>query len=211
MNEHDVACQVRESFSGLRMDTPLEAVVARGRARRRHRLSAAAGAAVAATAAGATAALTLTPGGPATAQSGHPPVRLAAFSVTSGPHGSTTLTLRKGAPYRLDPAALRAALAAHGIPALVTVGEVCGSAPAPAASVGQVVHVSRRADGSVIMVIDGSAVPSGTRLSIGYFQGGTALGLIEDGAPLNCTSTPPAGNPAAPQPRPTGTATSGNW
>ena len=40
MNEHDdVMCQVRESFSVLRMDVPVERVFARGRVRRR-RLSA---------------------------------------------------------------------------------------------------------------------------------------------------------------------------
>ena len=36
MNEHDdVMCLVRESFSGLRMDLPVEDVLAAGRARRR--------------------------------------------------------------------------------------------------------------------------------------------------------------------------------
>ena len=42
MNEHDdVICQVRESFTGLRMDTRVEDVFARSQARRRrmHRVS----------------------------------------------------------------------------------------------------------------------------------------------------------------------------
>ena len=40
MNEHDdVICEVRESFSGLRMDMPVEKVFAGSRARRRRRLS----------------------------------------------------------------------------------------------------------------------------------------------------------------------------
>lgn len=40
MNEHDdVIRQVRESFSGLRTDMPVEKVFARSRARRRRRLS----------------------------------------------------------------------------------------------------------------------------------------------------------------------------
>jgi hypothetical protein len=109
--------------------------------------------------------------------------------VTSGPGGSTTLILYKGPKYpRLDPSALRQALARHGIPALVTVGTFCRSVPAAPASLGQVVHPSDLADGSA-MVINGQAMPSGTRLSIGYFSGHVRMTLIEDGAPLSCSST----------------------
>jgi hypothetical protein len=39
------------------------------------------------------------------------------------------------------------------------------------------------------MVIDGQAMPPGTRLSIGYFQGHVRMMLIEDGAPLTCSGT----------------------
>ena len=194
MNEHDdVMCQVRESFSGLRMNMPVEKVFARSRVRRRRRgLSGLTAAAVAAT--GAAAAMTLTLGGPAPARPGSPPppspglVRLAAFSVTSGPGDSTTLILYKGPKYRqLDPSALRQALAQHGIPALVSVGTFCRSTPAPP-SFGQVVHPLNLADGSA-MVISGQAMPSGTRLSIGFFAGHVRMALIEDDAPLSCSST----------------------
>jgi hypothetical protein len=191
MNGHDdVMCQVRESFSGLRMDMPVEKVFARSRVRRRRRLSGLTAAAAAT--AGAAAAITLTLGGPAPTRSGTPPsaspgsVKLAAFSVTSGPGDSTTLILRKGG--RLDPSALRQALAQRGIPALVTVGTFCRSIPGASASVGQVLHASNSADGSA-MVINGQAMPSGTRLSIGYFPGQIRMGLIKDGAPLSCGST----------------------
>jgi hypothetical protein len=205
MNEHDdVMRQVRESFSGLRMEMPVENVLARSRIRRRRRLSGLT-AATAATA-GVVAALTLTLGGPAPARSGNPPpppatpspVKLAAFSVTNGPGGRTALTLRKGSQYRpLDPAALRQALARHGIPALVTVGTFCRSRAGTPAGLGRVLHPSNLTDGSA-MVINGHAMPSGTRLSIGYFPGHTrmALGndairmaLIKDGARLSCGST----------------------
>ena len=48
MNEHDdVIGQVRESFSGLRMDMPVEQVFAASRARRRRRRSGLAAAAAA--------------------------------------------------------------------------------------------------------------------------------------------------------------------
>lgn len=176
MNEHDnVLCQVRESFSPLRMDLPVEEIFTRSRARRRRRRS---GLTVAATAAaaGAATAMTLTLGGPAPARSGNPPppgpgtARLAAFSVTSGPGDSTTLILHKGPQYpQLAPSALRQALARHGIPALVTVGTFCRSTSGAPAGVDKILHPSDQADGSDAIVINGQAMPPGTRLSIGIF------------------------------------------
>jgi hypothetical protein len=128
-----------------------------------------------------------------------PAVTLAAFSVTNGPGDSTTLILRKGPRYpRLDPVALRQALARHGIPALVTVGAFCR--PARGASAGAVksMHVVRKADGSDAIVINGKAMPPGTRLSIGLFPGHTRMLLIPDGVPLLCgrTSRQPAARSA---------------
>lgn len=204
MNEHDdVMMQVRESFSGLRMDMPVENILARSRARRRRRLSVLT--AATATTAGAAAAMTLTLGGPAPARSGNPPprpsrgpVKVAAFSVTNGPGHSTTLILHKGPQYRrLDPSTLRQALARHGIPALVTVGTFCRSTSGPPADLGQVLRLSNPADGSA-MVINGRAMPPGTRLSIGYFPGHTRMALhndairmalVKDGAHLSCART----------------------
>ena len=204
MNEHDVMTQMRESFSGLRMDTPVEDVFARSRARRRRRRS---GLAAAGATAGAAAAVTLAlsgpgaaPGGPTAARPGNPSpshgaATLTAFSLTNGPGDSTTLILYKGPKYpRLDPDALRAALARHGIPALVTVGTFCRSESGAPAGLGNVVHPSNRADGST-MVISGQAMPPGSRLSIGYFQGHVRMALIADGARLACGTG--SGQPAA--------------
>ena len=199
MNEHDdVMYQVRESFSVLRMDVPVEHFFARSRVRRHRRLSALTAAAAAT--AGAAAALALIPGGAAPASSGNPQARtgnppsaspraaeLTAFSVTSGPGKSTTLTLRKGT--RLDPSALRQALARHGIPALVTVGTLCRSTPGSSAGFDQILHASTLADGSDVLVISGQAIPAGTRLSIGYFPNHVQMALIKDGARLACGST----------------------
>jgi hypothetical protein len=209
MNERDsVMCQVREAFSGLRMDLPVEDVFARSRARHRRRLSGltAAGAATA----GAAVALTLALSGPAApARSGSSPsvsagsVRLAAFSVTSGPSDGTTLILYKGPQYApLDPSALRTALAQHGIPALVTVGTFCRDTTGSLGSFDQVLHPSSLPDGSAEMVIDGSAMPPGTQLSIGYLSNAIRMAIIEDGTALSCTSptnhsaahTAPSGN-----------------
>jgi hypothetical protein len=206
MNEHDdVMCQVRESFSALRMDVPVEHFFARSRVRRHRRLSVLTAAAAAT--AGAAAALALIPGGAAPASSGNPQAssgnpqaragnpappshgsaELTAFSVTSGPGESTTLTVHKGT--RLDPTALRQALARHGIPALVTVGTLCRSTPGSSASFDQILHASTLADGSDVLVISGQAIPAGTRLSIGYFPNHVQLALIKDGARLACAST----------------------
>lgn len=194
MNEHDdVMCLVRESLSGLRMDMPVEDVLARSRAHRRRRPAGLTAAAAAA--AGAAAAVTLTLGGPAPARPGSPPpptpgtARLAAFSVTDGPGPSTTLILHKGPQYpRLDPTALRQALAQHGIPALVTTGTFCRNTPGAPAGPGKVTPAPDQADGSAI-VINGQAIPPGTRLSIGLFPGHTRMALIKDGAPLSCGTT----------------------
>ena len=223
MNEYDIMCQVRESFSGLHMQMPADEVFARSRARRRRRRYA--WTTVAAASVGAATALTLTlggrgtgpaplnglpaPGGPAPTRVGTQPppspgsVRLAAFSVTKGPGDSTTLVLAKGTQGSLDPNALRQALAQHGIPALVTVGTFCRSALGAPAGLGQVVHPSSLDDGSA-MVISGKAMPPGTKLSIGYFRGHVRMALIRDGAPLSCGST--FNQPAMRTTTPTGTS-----
>jgi hypothetical protein len=215
MNEHDVMYQVRESFSGLRMDTPVEQVWARSRARRRRRLAGLT-AATAATA-GAAVAMTLTLGAPAPARSGHPTlgapaptaspgsVSLDAFSVTNGPGDSTTLILRKDA--RIDPSELRQALAQHGIAALVTVGSFCRTTPLAPVPFGQVVQPTTLADGSDAIVINGQAMPPGTELSIGSFPQTVRMVLIEKGAPLSCFSTP--GQPGQPAIHITGTPNPG--
>jgi hypothetical protein len=52
------------------------------------------------------------------------------------------------------------------------------------------------------MVINGQAMPPGTRLSIGYFQAHVQMALINDSAPLSCSST--SHQPAA-HTTPTGT------
>jgi hypothetical protein len=208
MNEHDdVVCQVRDSFSGLHMDLPVEDVLARGRVRQRRRVAGLTGAGAAV---GAAVDVTLTLGVPAQTRPGNPPpaspgtAKLAAFSVTSGPGNSTTLMLRKTRQYRLDPGALREALARHGIPALVTVGTFCSSTPRWTPAPGSIVHSAQRANGWAMTVINRSEMPSGTRLSIGLLPSRTPMGLIENGAHFTCRSTPPH-PPAAPGPRMSGT------
>lgn len=193
-DDNDVVCYVRESFSGLRMDVPVEDLFARSRVRRRRRLAGLTTAAAATAVVVAATAMTLPLGGAAPARSGNPPpassgpVRLTAFSVTDGPGESTTLTLHKGPQYPPpDPSALRAALARHGIRALVTAGTFCRSGQAASSGAGKVVNPADQPDGQAL-VIDGKAIPPGTELSIGLFPRYTRMLLIKDGAPLTCSS-----------------------
>jgi hypothetical protein len=201
MNDTDVLDQVRDALGGLHMEVPVEAVVARGRSRQRRRRllagCAAASIALAATVAGfeRSHSPSAIPN-PATAQ-------LAAFTVSATPGGQTALTLQKGAQYRLNPDALRQALADHGIRALVTVGKTCDTSPEPG-GLDQVLSARRDANGAVYLTIDPVAMPSGSELSIGYYSTGTSFGLIEAASPLSCAARPPGGTPSAIQPRPVG-------
>ena len=224
LNDGAVLSAVRDSISELPLPTAprLEAITARGRARRRRHLG---GLSVAA--AGACAALVVglagggglagssrggSAGGSAgpTAHHGTPSVQLAAFSVAAGPDGSTTLTLYPGQV--ANPDAVRQALAAHGIPAVVTAGEFCRTADQPAPGVGEVAVFegphqpslsapvpagSRPPGGPGPIVIYGSKIPSGVELSIGYRQSPDereiSFTLIKTGEPLMCKSIPDSG------------------
>jgi hypothetical protein len=137
--------------------------------------------------------------------------QLVAFTVVSGPNGSSALTLRKGAQYRLDPDALRQALAQHGITAVVNVGKMCATNPEPN-GLDQVISSRRLADGSVITTFNPAAMPARSEISIGYFPTFTAFALIQDGASLHCTTKPGTATGAGPgshtQPVPAGQTTS---
>jgi hypothetical protein len=192
MNDADVLDQLRDALADVRMEIPLEAIVARGQhtRRRRHlRMLAAAGVAASVVVAGAVSlghpGSPPAPPDPATAQ-------LAAFTVASTPGGVTALTLRKGEQYRLDPGALRQALAAHGIPAVVTVGEICDTSPEPD-GLDQVLSARKDANGAVYLTINPAALPAGVELSIGYYPTGTSFALVEAGAPLRCSRGAPGG------------------
>jgi len=132
MNDQDVITAVRETFDGVRMSTPLDAVSRRGRALRARRRGS--GLAAGAVAAGglavtvtsllpATSAVTATgtqhkpgkltvhtPGGSAVSAT------LDAWTVTRRPGGAIAVTIRN----LRDPAGLQRALRANGVPARVT-------------------------------------------------------------------------------------------
>jgi hypothetical protein len=184
-SDTDLKHTVRESVGDLHMLTPVEQVIEkaqRERRTRRLRLSAA-------VLVGCAAIVVAAIGFAATDkhQPRTPDAQLAAFTLKDGPAGSTSLTLHKGAQYRLDPDALRRALADHGIPALVTVGKSCDTNPEPE-GLDQVVTAYRQSSGAVFITINPTAIPAGAELSIGYFPSHTRYSLIEQNAPKNCSA-----------------------
>jgi hypothetical protein len=193
-NDNDVLSPLRQSLSSLHMHTPVEAILHRAGAQRRRR-RAALGATVAAS--GAAAALVAASvGSPRHAPAAHPGgPQLAAFTVTSDPGGATSLTLRKGGSWQVNAAALRAALAEHGIPALVTVGKSCDTNPEPA-GLDQVITSNRQTDGNVDVTFNPTALPSGAEISIGLLPAHTKFSLIDEKAALHCATD--AGQPSAP-------------
>jgi hypothetical protein len=212
LNDSAVLSAVRDSLSGLPMPAAprLQAITARGRARRRRRLG---GLSIASAGACAALVVGLTGGGSGSArpapQHEPPPAHLAAFSVVTGPGGTTTLILYPRQV--INPDAVRQALAEHGIPALVTAGKFCRTADQPPPGVGQVVVLPHRTmqvtggqrplpartGGPGPIVIYGSAIPRGVELSIGYRQDPQdreiSFSLIQAGARLTCTSIPDNG------------------
>ena len=201
MNDADVLDQVRDALGGVRMAVPINAIIARGRTRQRRRRGitacAVAGVALVGASLGLARSQSPSPGPkPGAAQ-------LTAYTISAAPGGETALTLRKGAQYRLDPDALRRALAAHGIAALVTVGKTCDTAPEPE-GLDRVLSARRTADGAVYLTIDPAAMPAGSEVSIGYYPNGTSFALIESAAPLHCAAQPPGVGAGAAQPRPVG-------
>jgi hypothetical protein len=126
------------------------------------------------------------------------PARLAAFSIVSSANGTSTLTLNRD--QFNDPGGLRQALAQHGIPALVTVSSFCSSEPAPPSS--GVISIQRPdPQVSYVIVINPSAMPTGTELSLGLFRAGPrvkiAMTLVNHHA-YTCSSSSRVSQPQPP-------------
>src|SRR5215472_11362920 len=162
MNDQDVITAVRETFDGVRMSTPLDAVSRRGRALRARRRGS--GLAAGAVAAGglavtvtsllpATSAVTATgtqhkpgkltvhtPGGSAVSAT------LDAWTVTRRPGGAIAVTIRD----LRDPAGLQRALRADGVPARVTY---------PQAHVPAACHFYDLASGSATSALRSRVIP----------------------------------------------------
>jgi hypothetical protein len=218
MNDDEVLARARESVSaaraalaGMRMEHPVQGILAAGRARRvRHLRQGLGGTAAAAVV--AALALVLPLGAPgAAARTVH--VNLAAWSVNTSPDGTVTFSMRNIS----DPARLQRVLAEAGLPAMVRYGEICwpdhaplptpgivqpeGIAPGVLASPLSAAQAAQRVLMSVVWVIHPSNLPPGTRFIIseitpaqvrpGHVEGGFIL--APDSATVTCSTAPPAG------------------
>jgi len=203
----DVLLKARDAFSGTRMETPVETILATGQSRRHRRRLAQLSAAVAGSGALALGlAIVVSSGSPAPAPQ---TIRTAAFTLARNANGTASLTLNHGQVF--DPAALQQALSRAGIPALVQTGTYCTSTPAPpssgvlSAQLPDGTPVAKSTPGhpspvppDAVTVISPAAMPAGTELSFTYSNQNHDLtaGLIYTAA-HTCSSNPPAGPPPA--------------
>ena len=215
MNDSEVLTTVRESLSGIRLDTPLGDTVRRGRAlRTRRRLLSVAGvagsAALVAVAAVTAADIGRPAGAPASAASGTSPSGAArstgsravldAWSVTVGPGDTVMITIRQ----LYDPAGLQRALRADGVPARVEFqpGEPSDTPPlprgcaAPAMSdeanadlQGKILGMGPNAGAGIALTIHRRAIPAGLGI---FLAANTGQGQGQFGWGLDLVVTSPA-------------------
>ncbi|MET8146394.1 hypothetical protein ABZU32_39310 [Sphaerisporangium sp. NPDC005288] len=211
MNDNDVLDAVRDSMAGVHMRTPVQKVVAAGRARRRRRIAGAAGGAALA------AGLALTPvldnpqvNAPPLASGNQVHVHLAAFSVDSNPDGTVTVKMTKR--QSLDPATMERTLAQAGIPAQITINKWCEPSDHSQnldKEFRKVLHDGRQPNGEPVMIFTPSAMPPATKLVIGmrtedYQPESTSrvavsMVLVPNDAPLTCSTDVPKGPPRDPR------------
>jgi hypothetical protein len=213
MNDDSALGTVRDSLTAVKgalsethMNTPLDAIVQRGRAtRRRRRLIGLTGtAAVAASAAVVVGLAGVTGSAPGRSTGA---IRTAAFTLVS--HANRTVTLTINPTELVDAAALQSDLQQYGVPAIVTSGSLCSSDPAPT-GITQVVSFYPKPAGSLTRIPRGvrptvtfnpTAMPAGTELSFGVFQHSSgeqqADFVLVSSSSYSCSSTPPQGPPAS--------------
>jgi hypothetical protein len=203
MNDSELSTMVRESVAEIHSATPVAQIISRGRAvRARRRIPGVAGA-LALTAVTALAVTTLVASGHTGLQaaghtgvlaSGHPnrhpaSARLAAWSVAEQPNGDIDVTISQ----LKDPAGLQATLRANGLPVTVSfsgplMSASCQGYEGSQSTLSAVAQI--HGDG---LVIDPSALPSGTGVAI-FDEPGA-------GVPSPSPTTPTLGS--APRPAPT--------
>ncbi len=219
MSTHDGEATLgalRDSLDGVAMHTPVEQIVAAGRARRRRRRVT--GLATVTTGVAAVTGLAL--GVPALSHpSTAPPsaghFRAAAFTLDRHADGTIHVTWDKRR-YFEDHAGLERALRAAGFPVLVREGTFCTTpkddptldASGSGVGVDRVVRAQRTSDDSVVFIYTPSAMPAGKQLFIGYLSPaqlavthghpGSVERIISTGAPLTCTTQAPPPGPAKP-------------
>lgn len=181
----------------------LEAITAKGRRLQRRRRIAVTGLAVACAAAATAVVLNLAN----VPRSTHAPasigkkaparIQTAGFTLVSNSDGTVTLTIR---PVELfEPATLQNDLAQYDIPALVTIGKICSSDPAPAGLSQVESYDPGTPTVDATITIDPSAIPAGSELSFGTLDlrdnvQASYSSLIDPNA-YTCTDTPPIDAP----------------
>jgi hypothetical protein len=208
MNDDTALGTVRDSLTAAKaaltethMNTPLDAIVQRGRAARsRRRLIGLTGTAAVAASAALVVGLTGVTGSAPTNRAGT--IRTVAFTLVSNPNGTATLTINNAA--LVDPTTLQNDLAQDGVPAMVTSGSFCSSNPVPV-GFSQVVSFYPATAGNQALppgvhphptiTFHPGAMPAGTELSFGVFQLSSGeqqvtFELIKASS-YTCTHTPP--------------------
>jgi hypothetical protein len=214
----------REVFDEVTMPTPVEQLIAAGRARRRRRrLAKATGLAAIAGLSIAIASYAQVTTAPTTAKSTTtaPSVHLGAatFVVDRQPDGKVTVTWTKQG-YFQDPIGLQDALRNVGFPVLIKVGEFCEGPTddgyldpsGQGRDLDQVMQAGRQSNGAVVFTFIPSAMPSGTELFIGYLspsqlavtggRPGSVERLVPTTAPLICSTQAPPPEPPDGHPGP---------
>jgi hypothetical protein len=182
MNDDELVTTVRQSVTGVHMTIPAEQIVGRSRAIRARRRIPVLATALGAAAAAVLAVTTMLPGGHH--PGAEPGTRLAAWTVTTQPGGTVTVTIRE----LHDPAGLQRRLRADGVPASVTflgqLNPACQpwpgaplhgmSTPAGTALIGRVFPPSPPGAPPGVLVIRPSALPrgGGIQLAAGFRHSG---------------------------------------
>ncbi|MGW2519407.1 hypothetical protein ACWC09_20795 [Streptomyces sp. NPDC001617] len=221
MNEHDtdVLDALRASLADVTLDTPLETIVADGRARRRGRRIAltagatavAAGLALGVPSYGHPSTAPPTSSGALATGAGTVHIRTAAYTIDSLKSGALRVSWDKQA-YFDDHAGLEKALHEAGFPVQMKVGEFCKGPNddgklehGVGTGVDQVMKGRRVADDKVTFDFFPDAMPAHTELFIGYLDSaqlaitggrpGSVERLVPTDQPLTCTTELPSDSP----------------
>ena len=174
VHDDQLAAAVKGSLTGVHMNTPLQAIVSRGRMVRARRRIPGLAAALAVLAAAAVAVGVLLPA------SHQASMRLAAWTVARQDDGTIKVTIRQ----LRNPAGLQHTLRADGVPASVTFfrteNPACRNIPKPSVRLTEkVIHVREYGRSEVVMLVHPRALPggAGVGIAVGYARLGGKKGL----------------------------------
>jgi hypothetical protein len=190
MNDHDLITAVRDSFTGVHSDTPVEQIVRRSRAVRARRRVPALTAAVAVVAAAGLAVTWLLPGHSVTVQPG---IHLTAWTVVKHADGTVYVRINQ----LRDPGGLQRKLRADGVPASVVFGNPVNVQLKPcqwyhgnvAGLLPKVVPSIAPGPGHAILAIRPSALPPGAGVQIITMTNLSRIGVRLVSTSQGCTGS----------------------